>query len=78
MLRPSAAANPPFNACPEGKMDERQRRLQVVIWFLLPILGLLLLVVVLAGRGGIFVLVPVVGLIALGAIIAWMLVRGQG
>lgn len=52
-----------------------ESRLQVAVWFLLPILGLLLLVVVLAGRGGVFVLVPTVALIAIAAVVALVLAR---
>jgi hypothetical protein len=59
----------------EAIMD--QGKLQVGIWFMLPILGLLLLVVVLAGRGGVFVLVPAAALIGLGVLIAYFLMRGE-
>jgi hypothetical protein len=54
-----------------------QRRLQVAIWFMLPILGLLLLIVVLGGRGGVFLLVPIAALLGVGGLIAYLLIRGQ-
>jgi hypothetical protein len=46
-------------------------RLQVAVWFLLPVVGLLVLMVVIGFRGGLFVLPPVIALIGLLIALGW-------
>lgn len=47
-------------------------RLQVAVWFLLPIIGLIALMVVIGFRGGVFILPPIIVVIGLVLALAWM------
>jgi hypothetical protein len=52
-------------------------RLQVAVWFLLPIVGLLVLMVVIGFRGGLFILPPVIALLGVLLVLGWKQNRGQ-
>jgi hypothetical protein len=47
-------------------------RLQVAVWFLLPVVGLIALMLVIGFRGGLFILPPIVAVIGLVLLLAWM------
>jgi hypothetical protein len=51
-------------------------RLQIAVWIMLPVLGLLLLVLAIGARGGIFML-PIVGLFLLLFILPLWLAQNQ-
>lgn len=50
-------------------------RLQVAVWFLVPILGLLLLVVVLGARTGWIVIPPIIAIVGFIIAAAWWVNR---
>jgi hypothetical protein len=58
------------------------RRLQVLVWFLMPLFALLLMLVLMGARGGIWIVIPII-LLILGAgifylMLLWARARGNG
>lgn len=52
-------------------------RIQVLVWFLMPIVGLLLLVAVLGARTGWFIIPPIIAIVGFVIIVAWWLNRDR-